>query len=208
MTPEPRAIAGAPMWTGLALIAVNTLPIIGVVFSYWVLKTLLALFWTENLVIGAYGLLRLARIDPAPLKLGFFIVHFGGFCVGHAIMLVNVFWSSTSTRPLEAVHALLATLTSSDAVVALAAIVVSHGWSFVSNFLGRQEFARSSAADAMRAPYRRVMITQLALLVGALLIGRFGEPLLALIALVIVKTAFDWRAHRQEHRSPVIATTV
>lgn len=50
----------------------------------------------------------------------------------------------------------------------------------------------------MRLPYQRVMIMQIALLLGAILVSRFNEPLLASVALIMVKTAFDWRAYQHE----------
>jgi hypothetical protein len=48
----------------LMLIAVNVLPLLGVLFAGWSLLAVVALYWLENLVIGAINVLKMATCAP------------------------------------------------------------------------------------------------------------------------------------------------
>ena len=48
-------------------------------------------------------------------------------------------------------------------------------------------------------PYTRVIILHVVVLVGGFLVMLLGQPLPALVLLVVLKTGFDLRAHLAEH---------
>ncbi len=74
---------------------VDLLPVIAVLFFGWQAVPLVALYWLENLVIGAFTILRMlgtvannaVNLAGAAFMVPFFTVHYGMFCFGHGIFL-------------------------------------------------------------------------------------------------------------------------
>ena len=52
----------------------------------------------------------------------------------------------------------------------------------------------------MTAPYSRVVVLHVTVLVGGFLADSLGAPLGALILLIVLKTVIDLLAHLREHR--------
>jgi hypothetical protein len=78
-------------------------------------------------------------------------------------------------------------------------LAISHGASFVLNFLGRREYLRVGPATQMFAPYRRLMTLHLTIILGAMASLWLGSPVGAVVVLVVLKTAIDLTLHRREH---------
>jgi hypothetical protein len=90
-----------------------------------------------------------------------------------------------------------------DASVVLTAAVillVSHGVSFVANWLLRGEHLTSTPEAEMAAPYTRVVVLHMTILLGAFGAALFGARRAALVVLVVLKTAVDLAAHLAERR--------
>lgn len=187
--------------SGMILIGVNLLPLLGVILFDWDVFRIMALFWFENLFIGILGILRMCRSGLrswfAPL---FFTVHFGAFMVAHGVVLVELFGPATLGQSItDNLSFLWNTLGHTEIVIVGLAIAASHLWSYLENFVGNQEFLNLSQDKAMTLPYRRVLITHVALIGGGILLEKWGEPLVGLVVLIAVKTAMDWFSHRHEH---------
>ncbi|MEO1035634.1 MAG: DUF6498-containing protein [Pseudomonadota bacterium] len=211
MASDPPPTAGATtddavtqptVFSAAVLVAVNLLPLLGVFLADWDVFQLLALFWAENVVIGALGIVRLLKVERRLSTPLFFVAHFGGFCTAHAVLLVSLFGpGQQGPDVVGALQLLTATLGATGALLSLAALATSHLWSLAANFIGQREYQRIGVREAMRLPYQRIMMTQVALIGGAALIARFDEPLLGLVLLVAIKTLSDLRAHWREHAS-------
>jgi uncharacterized membrane protein YadS len=52
----------------------------------------------------------------------------------------------------------------------------------------------------MALPYRRMMITHVALIVGGFFLIETGQPLAGLILLILMKIVMDVIFHRREHK--------
>jgi hypothetical protein len=91
--------------------------------------------------------------------------------------------------------------------ITLAALFISHGVSFFSNFLGRREYERSTITVLMTAPYNRIMVMQLTLIFGGWVILLLNSPVGALVLLIVLKTALDFSAHRKEHAGGINLAT-
>jgi hypothetical protein len=78
-------------------------------------------------------------------------------------------------------------------------LAISRGASFVVNFLGRREYLRVSAAEQMFAPYGRLLILHLTIILGAFLSLSLGSPIGAIVVLVLIKTIVDLGFHVREH---------
>ena len=83
--------------------------------------------------------------------------------------------------------------------------MVSHGLSFYWNYLKNDEYQRASLNALMGQPYGRVIVLHLTVLFGGWVVMLLGSPLFALVLLVVLKTAADWRAHQAERRKFALA---
>lgn len=187
--------------SGLALIGANLIPLAGVLFFGWDLASVIVLFWAESAVIGFYTVLKMAIVGklPAIFAVPFFMGHYGGFMAMHFLLIYTLFMRgphAAGTEPgvREALLGIFAPLWPS-----LAVLFLSHGVSFFQNFLGRREYEGTTMTVLMTAPYNRIIVMQLALIFGGWIILLLKSPVPALALLILLKTALDFTAHRQEH---------
>ena len=191
----------------ILLIVANLLPLAGVFLWDWDVFFLLLIFWCENVFIGLFGIARLiVAANNDTLREGlflplFFLVHYGGFMFGHFMVLFGMYSSQvdelgTRAQPADYYRLVMEHLS----WVAVVALFISHGWSFVENFMGRSEHERLSPRQAMALPYKRMVITHVALILGGFFLIRSGQPLGGLVVLVLLKIALDVTFHRREHK--------
>jgi hypothetical protein len=147
----------------------------------------------------------------------FFIVHYGIFWLGHGFLLFflagfGLFRGALDPgpAPLEPIGGFPLGLGGSSGgafgavdpgaiAFAGAVMLVSHGISFVKNYLGDGEYLRTTAVSRMAAVYGRVIVLHLAILLGGFAIAAIGAPIWILVVLVIGKTLLDLRLHAKEH---------
>jgi hypothetical protein len=192
----------------LSLLAFNLVPLFGALFWGWNQGELILLYWSESAIIGFYTLLKMALASPdmkeylkkypaAPdkaqeiaksfswmAKLGFiafFIIHFGGFMIGHLVFILALFGQEI-TDPLVAFGTVLP---------AFGGLFLSHGLSFGLNYLWNKEYKTTNLNDIFGAPYPRIVLMHFAIILGAFI-------QMPLLILVIGKTILDLGAHVQE----------
>jgi uncharacterized membrane protein YphA (DoxX/SURF4 family) len=83
---------------------------------------------------------------------------------------------------------------------ALASLFISHGISFVHNFILKGEYLHTTGQQLMTNPYSRIVVMHIAILGGAFLSGAVGSPVAVLIVLVVLKTIIDLKLHFREHK--------
>lgn len=205
---EPAATdtVAAPERTGgsvlsvLALVAANLVPLAGVLLFGWDLGALMVLFWAESGIIGLYHLLKMIVVQRwATLFTGpLFVSHFGAFMAVHFLFVYELFVARDGgvDSSLADVGRYLLSLWP-----ALLALLLSHGLSFILNFLGRGEYHGRQAREQMREPYDRILIMHVTVIVGGGLSLALGSPTAALVLLVALKIAADITAHRRQHGS-------
>lgn len=89
----------------------------------------------------------------------------------------------------------------SSVIIGAVALFISHGASFLLNYLGRGEYLATSPMRQMGAPYGRVVVLHVTILFGAFAVAFLGAPIGALLLLVGLKTAFDLGLHLRERRA-------
>lgn len=183
-----------------ALVAANLLPLAGVLWFGWSMWTILAIYWVENGIVGFYNVLKMAAV-PGVGRLGtvpFFVIHYGMFWLVHGIFVLSlptfVPFEPSADRPGAAIE-------TANVAFAAVALFVSHGLSYLFNFIRGGEYRRTSAAALMFAPSRRVVVLHLTILFGAFAVIMFGAQVLPLVILVGLKTAMDLGFHLREHRA-------
>lgn len=199
-TTLPPRPASAGLSSGLALVGANLLPLAGVLVFGWDLANVMVLYWAESAVIGVYTLAKVFVVGKwvAPFAGLFFVGHFGGFMAVHFLFVYGLFVRGGSLSDEPGVHeALLGVF--GPLWPALLAFVVSHGVSFVLNFIRGREYAGAKVQELMAAPYKRIMIMHVTIIFGGWVVLLMGTPVAVLAVLVVLKTAVDWQAHVREH---------
>lgn len=195
------------MW---ALVLANLVPVYGVLALGWDVFPLVLLFWLENVVIGAFNVLRLIFARPADgatwaLKIfmvPFFTVHYGLFTYVHGVF-VFVLFSGSGGEGMGTAFSLAGP--AADAIATwhlglpLLALTASHLYSFVANYLLGGEFRRTPLPKIMFQPYGRIVALHVAILAGGFLAQFLGSPVWALLILIAVKIGFDVAAHLRAH---------
>lgn len=206
----------------LALLLANLVPVFGVLYLDWDVGSIVVLYWAENLIVGAYTLLKMlvaGKLHALPLML-FFTIHYGGFCAIHGLFVLKLtgFAGELTAQahnwpgPLLLVEMFIDL---SQQVLAAAprqllwaclALLISHGASFLLLFIGQQEFRQHTVKQLMNAPYKRVAVLHIAVIAGGFLVQTAGSPLGLLLALVALKTFMDIMLHNRSHADSRVAS--
>ncbi len=188
----------------ISLIVLNLVPLLGVLFLGWNLSAVLFLYWSENVVIGLFNVLKMAlaqgevkgsrmTVNRRPVQaahraflIGFFAVHFGFFTFGHGAFVFVIFGKNLPALPLL--------------LPGILSLFVSHGISFVTNFIGKEEYKRVAFPDLMLQPYKRIFIMHLTVILGAGAAAAMEQPVIALVVLIGLKILVDIFSHINEHK--------
>lgn len=187
------------------LVAANLVPLGGVLVAGWDVLTILFYYWLESLVVGLFAVPKLAIAARwgAFFLVPFFCVHYGMFMLGHLLFIVLFFGGvlahafGPGPPPAFDGAAMLHHLAATATLPALA-LVASHGFSFVQNYLRGGEWRTLSTGRAMMAPYGRILVMHAVLVVGGIPTLLVGSPAFAVALLVVLKTAADLRSHLRE----------
>ena len=125
----------------------------------------------------------------------FFIVHYGAFCLGHLTFILAIFSDGGISFRSSAE---LPGLWQSTFWVGIAAIFVSHLYSYFANYIGKGEYKNASLFLLMHRPYGRIISMHVAIVLGAGLVMYLNDPLPMLLILILMKTALDVRLHEKE----------
>lgn len=203
-------------WQLSVLVLVNLLPLLGVLVLDWDVGALVLLYWSENLIIGFYTVLKM--LVNAPLTgLGntvFFVLHYGLFCAIHGMFVVTWLldtpidptpenpWPFVLVLPqmlISVIQQLLA-LVPPQWLLAFAALFVSHGISFVLNYMLGGERGALTQKQLMAAPYGRILVLHITIILGGFAIVAMGQPAVMLVILVLVKLGLDVSLLLREQR--------
>lgn len=215
-----NATGPQPDWwrqpSALVLVLANLVPIGGVLFAGWEVFPIMLLFWLENLVVGVITALKMiacgrGNIGEKIFTLPFFAFHYGMFCSVHGAFVFAMFAPKG-----EAMHGaggllpdpatILHVVQQQGLWIAVVALVASHGFSFVVNFLGKGVNRTAEVRKVMMAPYGRIVVLHVVILLGGFVVMSLDAPLFALLLLVILKVIMDVTAHIREHRRRAGAT--
>lgn len=194
----PLSLASA---STLVLITANLIPVAGSVFLGWNLADVMVLYWAESAVIGFFNICKIAVIGRwlALLAGPFFVAHFGGFMSIHFLFIYTIFIKQAQTgnaagSDLAEVAQLFINLWP-----ALAALFISHAFSFYRNFLGRHEYRGRTLNTQMSEPYNRIIFMHLVIIFGGGLSLVLGGPTPILLVVIALKIVFDVKAHLKQH---------
>ena len=186
----------------LLTLAFNLAPAVSVWLFGWSAFALILLYWTENLVIGAINVLKIAisgfaqgkkGIWPALSLSGFFAFHYGIFLVIHAVIAWTLFGDRSEDFTLAALPALMWTTIRSDPFLfwnALLLAILQIG-DFVFGWLGTGAWRTTEPSTQIFEPYGRVAVVHLTIILAAVPVAYFGKPLIAVVCLALLKTGLE-----------------
>ena len=197
--PGPLAVIA----TGVVLVVTNLLPVLGVVTERIGMGDVFLVYWFENVVVWACGIVRVATAQGIDTMGGvtgkrtglapFFALHYGVFTLAHGFFAVFL--------------AVLVGLEGGIGQVLLLSLViaVSHVVSLTVNWFGRGEYRVVGAGAATFAPYPRMLVLHVGIILGFALIGGpsatdHGGQVTAVAILCGLKTLVDLLFHLRTHR--------
>ncbi len=210
-----------PWISGAVLVASNLVPLWFVLFRGCDVYYVLVLFWVENVLVGVFNVVRMAWCtnevaDPDPsvreqldgfeaggasaggkvrraALIPFFILHYGMFTFIHGIFVVGAIPEMLGIRGLL-------DLNPSQVGIASLALAASHGVSFFANYLGRQEYRKTTVQAVMVRPYGRVFALHVTIVLGGILVSAMGGSIWMLVLLLGLKIVFDLSLHIRERK--------
>lgn len=207
--PQPESKPGTLITklraSSLALIVANLVPLAGVIWLGWNVSWIMVFYWSENLVVGFFNVIKMRRaqgpvgnpsmtlngrpvtVDSRRALIIFFIIHYGGFTLGHGVFVFVLFGAGLRGSFTQFLMGLLI-------------LLVSHGISYRRNFIGQGEYLKVSFATLFWRPYGRVIVMHITILLGGAWAQARGSPVYALLVLIGLKTLIDLIAHWIEHR--------
>jgi hypothetical protein len=126
----------------------------------------------------------------------FFALHYGIFTFGHGFFVFVLFYKSSGRFWEETIRLL-------GMIIAVAVLFISHGISYIHNYLGKREYVSANLFKLMFNPYRRVVVMHITVMAGALLIIAIDSPsstAAMLVVLVLLKTFLDLILHLCSHK--------
>lgn len=225
---DPAAESQARAWRAvdiaLAIVSAAVLAW-GVLFGGWSLFAVMALFWLENVVIGAFNVVRILfagalgglMVFVGALAMSvFFTVHYGLFTAVHGVFVAMLFGREAGIgmdgglfQPLGRMFGWL--LANRDTVLAIVAIVALHAAALV-RWIMQRVAGEATNENLITAPYSRIVVLHVALIFGAFLMFSMKLPQAAVLLLIALKLLYDlkvaispdWKPGSRKRRTRVI----
>ena len=189
---------------------------VGVIEWKWDVRSLVLLYWWENLIIGALQVVKLL-VSPVSISYswralilrfglcGFFVVHYGGFCAVHGLFLLLIGDFSRGPNFGEVNFFLgpfvFLSLLWNVASQTLAILPTSALWSLLAIFVARlvamigsyKQWREFEVSVLMLEPYKHIVVVHLAVLFGAMLALWSNNAWPVLLLVVLGKMLLDLR---------------
>lgn len=172
----------------IGILAVNLIPLAGVLWFGWSVFEVIFLYWFENVAIGVTHFLKMrlaAQTNPTPegkSTANFFAMHYGIFTFVHGIFVIALFGVAMNGLSNYA----------GGLEGPVAALIF---WQFASlalDYLVTEKFKGQKADDLLFQPYPRMLALHVTIIAAGWLISEFGAPIWTLVILVVLKTAGDY----------------
>lgn len=193
----------------LGIVLSNLFLVFGALFLGYDVKSIIAVYWAENLIIGFINVLKMVFANPKREKLEgvfgeamrgrniplikgtmflvpFFIVHYGIFCFGHAAFINGFFF-----KGLESMMNPISAVLGSIPVVGLLLLLASHLFSFYKEFFVNNGREKTMPIQLMFAPYKRIVVLHIAIMIIGIFALKFQNPIFMLLVLVVLKIIYE-----------------
>jgi len=195
-------------YTDIFLILVNLVPIWGVWFKDWDAKEVFLVYCLESVIMGIYNVLMMLLTTFAKKQddwnnggastmvsgyffIFFFIIHYGFFLfiqVGMFLTIANVGDLEFTDFFYFLFHVTDYLSPSTEQLLLL--IIASHGIIVLKDFIIPGVYKTASLGTLMFAPYARIFVQQLCVIIGGFLLG-FGLGKIFILVFILVKIFFE-----------------
>lgn len=182
------------------LISLNAVPIYGVAQWGWKSFDLIFLYWLENLIIGAFMIVRiLTRRYSHPVELAFpvflapfFTFHFGMFCYVHGMFVINLFGKGLTGElaGMDIPEIILPLIENRHLFWPVMALFTLQLFDWLRD-INQRDFGSDGIKDITTAPYRRIIVLHITILGSGFALATLNEPLAGLLILIAFKTGMD-----------------
>jgi len=183
----------------LVVLAINLIPVAGVLWFGWSALALLLLYWIENVFVGVFNTLKLRAYErhvSGVLELfrlsNFFVLHYGMFTLVHGIFAVLIGTVFAPEGASEAVG--LGRAGGGFEPWSFLIAVASIGALQLADFLrwrADKGWQQGSANRQMFAPYGRIVVMHITIIGGAAVLGATGMPASYIALLAVLKTFIE-----------------
>ena len=184
----------------ITLIVANAVPIAGLIFWNWNIGEILLLFWIEAAIIGIYTLVKVGIVDRLVFVVRGPFAAFAFAFILFWLLMVTLMISHEVNKIITGVYqkqdyaAIARSL--SPAIVAF---VISHGVSFVLDFLGKKEYLHFSSEKIAAGFFMHLIPFFAATLIAAFVVSAFGNVIALFLIAILVKLALDIAVHQGDH---------
>jgi hypothetical protein len=203
--------------TGVSLIITNLILMVLAIILDWKTYDQVMVFWSENLVIGFYTLIKIPyckEVEPefadhlpvspkngAIVMIPFFLLVFLMFCALHLAMIHMLFMNETEAYQRLHSQDLFPQINWQSVVISIFILGIHHGISLWLNFFGNKEYENYSMNQMLIVPFKRVILVHLIVLIFGLMLHVLQFNSVILICLFfLAKIWIDYKRHLAEHR--------
>lgn len=183
-------------WSVVSLIAANSVPFFGILFSHWSLFSVIFFYWIETIVVAIYAFLKMAKAEKIEQESGRALYKKSDYILSSfakysfALGLYGVF--------IFAIYG-HSDITVSNLIIGLTSLFISHGVSYFENFIGKKEYQKVSPAMLSFQPVSRMCVMQLTIVSTGFIYQIINSPAFLVLILIIAKTFMDLYFHNREH---------
>lgn len=184
----------------ISLIFSNLVPIYGVIYLGWSFVSILYLYWFENIILAFFTILKILSAKIPPTKeyqartfknllelfllkftiIFFFVIHFGTATIAHMFFLRFLFGEQFTFQP--------------NYLVMIIFIFISHGISFVTNYIQPKIYLKTLPMHLMLNDYSRIFVGHLMTIMIGFTLG-YQNSLVLIIIFTLIRTGVDLFSH-------------
>jgi hypothetical protein len=191
----------------LILILANLVPIYGIVLFQWQVFPILFLFWLENVIIGVFNVFKMLMVAQSnggtwAKKTGailFFCFHYGMFTLVHGVFVFVIFGFGAPFGGVPDGAVVTRSFFDYHIEWAILGLLLSHGISFLFNYVRNREYEQYTLDQLMGQPYERVVLLHMTIIGGGFLLSIWHSPAVGLFVLLFIKIFMDVRSHLRQH---------
>jgi hypothetical protein len=193
------------------LVLLNAIPVYGVFQWSWNSFDLIFLYWLENLVIGAFMILRMVARPylhgvelVMPLFLvPFFTFHYGMFCFVHGQFVISLFGNDLQPElaGMSLPGIIMPLVESRHLFWPLMGLLAYQLIDWVRD-VSQRGLGSDGIKELTTAPYRRIVVLHITIIGAGFAMVMLNEPLAGLILLIVFKTGMDvYNWNKDEHKA-------
>ncbi len=176
----------------LAQFAANSISIVGLLFFDWNIGDILIIFWVEAVIICFFTLVMMGMVERWKFIFkGPFVV----FIFGYILIFLLAFVEGVSgeiTKELTGTYQQRDYLQMAIGLLpAIASFFISHGISFVLDFMGKHQYKSIDSSDIAAKFLRELIPLGAASITAVFIIAVFGNYVYLFVIALLVKIAFD-----------------